>query len=97
MRRHWSDMSVAALIAAMAVAAAGPALARDKQKPVPGCVDRPYQFSWRFLLPGQAEPQPNGCSPPVYAYGKFVGQDPDRNIRFQLQRDPGTGYSANQN
>jgi hypothetical protein len=50
-----------------------------------------------FIAPGNTGPQPNGCAPPVYAYGKYVGQDPDPNIRLQLLRDPATGYSAHQN
>lgn len=94
MKFRWIVGGVAAVIAAIGVIAADPALARAKHKPVRHCVDRPYQFSWRFLLPGQAEPRPNGCAPAVYAYGKFVGQDPDPNIRHQLLRDPATGYSA---
>ena len=89
---------LALLIAAPCLVAADPALARSKQKPRPICVDRPQEFSWSFLLPGgRPEPRPNGCAPPVYAYGKYIGQDPDPNIRFQLQRDPATGYSAHQN
>jgi hypothetical protein len=72
--------------------AASPALAQAK-KARAQCVDRPQQFSWSFILPGQPAPRPNGCSPPVYNYGKFIGQDPDPNIRLQLMRDPATGYS----
>ena len=90
-------IAVAALIAVLGVLAVDPALARVKQKAQRQCVDQPYQFSWDFLLLGSPAPAPNGCSPPVYAYGKFIGQDPDRNIRFQLQRDPATGYSAHVN
>ncbi len=40
-----------------------------------------------------AEPLPNGCSPPVHIYGRYIGQDPDPNIRFQLMRQPETGYT----
>ena len=94
MKFSWIVVAVAAFAATFGVIAADPALARAKHKVARHCVDRPYQFSWGFLLPGQQEPQPNGCSPPVFAYGKFVGQDPDPNIRFQLMRDPATGYSA---
>lgn len=85
-----------AVAALGAVVAADPAFARAKHKAKPQCVDRPYEFSWRFLLPGPA-PQPNGCAPAVYQYGKYIGQDPDPNIRQQLLRDPATGYSAHQN
>ena len=42
------------------------------------------EFSWSFLLPGHPAPEPNGCAPPVYSYGKYIGQDPDLNIRFQM-------------
>ncbi|HZT25506.1 MAG TPA: hypothetical protein VFA57_07365 [Pseudolabrys sp.] len=91
-------MKTAVIVAgavALALAAVNPALARSKHRgPAARCVDRPYEFSWRSLLPGQPAPQPNGCAPPVYQYGQYVGQDPDPNIRFQLRRDPGTGYSA---
>ena len=58
------------------------------------CADRPKTFSWGFLLPGSPAPEPNGCAPPVYEYGRYVGQDPDPNIRFQLRRDPATGYTS---
>jgi hypothetical protein len=71
--------------------AADVALARDKH-PRP-CADQRQQFSWGFLLPGQAAPQPNGCSPAVHQYNRLIGQDPDANIRFQLKRDPATGYA----
>jgi hypothetical protein len=82
-------------IAALAVAAADGASARPRHHRLRAhCVDRPYQFSWSFVLPGQRAPQPNGCAPPVYAYGQYVGQDPDPNIRHQLMRDPTTGYAA---
>ena len=39
-------------------------------------------------------PQANGCALAVHVNGKFIGQDPDPNIRHQLLREPGTGYSA---
>ena len=79
-------------VVVLSVIDASPALAREK-KARAQCVDRPQQFSWNFLLPGQPAPRPNGCSPPVYNYGRFIGQDPDPYIRLQLMRDPGTGYS----
>ena len=93
MKLSWIIVAVTVL----GIVVADPALARVKAKPHARCVDRPDSFSWNFLLPGHPEPQPNGCAPPVYAYGKYVGQDPDPNIRFQLLRDPATGYSAHQN
>jgi hypothetical protein len=82
-------------LAALALTAADAASARARHHRVRAhCADRPNQFSWGFLLPGQRAPHPNGCAPPVYAYGKYVGQDPDPNIRHQLMRDPTTGYSV---
>ena len=55
------------------------------------CADRPLNFSWRLLW-DSPEPRPNGCAPPVFVGGQFVGQDPDPLIRLQLMRDPHTGY-----
>jgi len=43
---------------------------------------------------GNPAPRPNGCAPPAYAYGRYVGQDPDPFIRQQLRRDPATGYAS---
>ncbi len=98
MTYRWS----VAAIAVMALLAADPALARAKHKAKAACADQPVPSVMnglvRYLLvPADRAPQPNGCAPPVYAYGKYVGQDPDPNIRFQLKRDPATGYSAHQN
>jgi hypothetical protein len=93
MKFRWIVVAVAAVIAAIGGIAADPALARAKHKVVRHCVDRPYQFSWSFLLPGSPTPQPNGFAPAVYQYGRYIGQDPDRNIRLQLKRDPATGYA----
>jgi len=43
-----------------------------------------------------SEPQANGCAPAVYSGGRFVGQDPDPNIRLQLRRDADNeGYHMN--
>jgi hypothetical protein len=97
MKIRWIVIAVAALVVGFGVIAADPALARVKHKAKPQCVDRPFEFSWSNLFSSRPAPQPNGCAPPVYAYGKYVGQDPDRNIRLQLKRDPATGYSAHQN
>lgn len=92
MKFRWIVMAVAALVAGFAVIAADPALARVKHKAQRHCIDRPHEFSWRGLFLNPA-PQPNGCAPAVYDLGKYVGQDPDPNIRFQLKRNPETGYS----
>ena len=80
-------------LAAVAVVAADPAVARVKHKSR-ACVDRPAEFSSYGVLLNQ-RPQPNGCAPPVYSYGEYVGQDPDPNIRLNLMRDPQSGYSGN--
>lgn len=78
--------------AIVGIVAADPALARVRSKAKPQCIDRPVQFSLERLIFGPA-PQPNGCAPPVYEFGRYIGQDPDPNIRFQLMRDPTTGYA----
>jgi hypothetical protein len=103
MKLGWIAVALAALI----VVAADPAAARSKHQDKHyakhytkhhnylakrQCDDRPHQFSWSFLWSTWPAPQWNGCSPPVYANGRFVGQDPDINIRHQLRRDPSTGY-----
>jgi hypothetical protein len=80
-------------LAALAVIAVGPADARHRNSARSHCVDRPTSFSWYGVFFGPA-PRPNGCSPAVYNFGHFIGQDPDPNIRFQLMRDPGTGYTS---
>lgn len=93
-------VAVAATVTALGIIAADTAMAQSrkgKQKLVPAppsCVDRPKPFSWNFLLPGNNAPQPNGCSPAVYDYGRYVGQDPDLNIRAYMRRDPASGYSG---
>jgi hypothetical protein len=96
MKFPWIVFAVTALVAGSGIIAADPALARVKQKAQRHCVDRPHAFSWSGILTNPA-PQPNGCAPPVFdSSGKFVGQDPDPNIRAQLSRDPHTGYSPQQ-
>lgn len=86
MKSSWIVIALAAL-----VVSAGPVLARGKVRHLPRCVDRPYEFSWYGLLDSPA-PRPNGCAPPVFVGGEFIGQDPDPYIRQQLGRDPDTGY-----
>ena len=95
MKIGWIVAVVAALVT---VSAANPAVARAKHKAktaVSRCQPAPER-AW-FSLWSRPEPRPNGCAPPVYQYGKFIGQDPDPNIRQQLRRDPATGYSAHNN
>jgi hypothetical protein len=92
MKFRWIMTSGTAFVVAFGVIAANPALARAKHKAHSQCAPQPHDTStlgWLF----NPAPQPNGCAPPVYAYGKYVGQDPDPFIRQQLNRDPQTGYS----
>ena len=87
---------LAAALAAAARAAADPALARARKgPPAPPrqCADRPVEFSWLGVLTNE-RPKANGCAPAVNSYGYYIGQDPDPNIRFQLQRQPQTGYES---
>lgn len=91
MKLNWLVIATAAAVLATT---AGTALARTKHRaPPPRCVDRPYEFSLNKLF-FNSGPQPNGCSPAVYQFNRYVGQDPDPNIRFQLRRDPATGYTS---
>jgi hypothetical protein len=99
MKYRWLVLSMAALVAVPAAADSTPARvkhhkpARVKHIARPQCADQPYPFSWDFLIPGHSAPKPNGCAPPVYTFGQYVGQDPDPYIREQLNRDPWTGYA----
>jgi hypothetical protein len=86
-------VAVVASVMALGMIPAEPALARAKQKIVRRCDPLPYRpYTFNDLIFGRPAPQPNGCAPAVYQYGKYVGQDPDPNIRAQLARDPRTGY-----
>ena len=92
-------MKIGWLVIALAVVTATPGAsdARTKHyaKRVPTqCIERPVTFSWGNLFGGGPPPGPNGCSPPVYQYGRYVGQDPDPFIRLQLMRDPKTGSAV---
>ena len=93
MKSGWLGIALAGIAL---VAAADPALARKRHKAAPRppqCVDAPYQFTWSGLW-FNGRPQPNGCAPAVNEYGYYIGQDPDPNIRFQLRREPATGYES---
>jgi len=72
------------------IIACDPALARSRHKARPQCDPRPMEFSW-YGFWFNPPPRWNGCSPPVYFGGEFVGQDPDPAIRHQLLRDPASG------
>jgi hypothetical protein len=86
MKICWLTIALATL-----TLASDPALARMRHRAPPACVDTGHPFSLEGLL-FNPRPEPNGCAPPVYQYGRYIGQDPDPNIRFQLNRDPSTGY-----
>jgi hypothetical protein len=90
MRTTW----ILILLAALSVAGADAATARTKHPVKPRCVARPaaYPSLGTLLFGYRPPPRPNGCSPPVYENGRFLGQDPDANIRFQMQRDPDQSY-----
>lgn len=90
MNFKWIAIAAVALLAGSAVIAQ-PAEARAKRK-VARCVERPQTFSFPGIIFNPA-PQPNGCAPAVYQYGRYVGQDPDPFIRQQLLRDPQSGYT----
>jgi len=79
-------------LAGLAVVVADPALARSRHKARAHCDPRPVQFSWSGIW-FNPRPQPNGCAPPVYEFGYYIGQDPDPRIRQQLRQDPTTGYA----
>jgi hypothetical protein len=81
------------VLAGLALIAGDAALAKSRHKMRYHCYDRPAQFSFWGIWANPA-PQPNGCAPPVYAYGRYVGQDPDPFIRQQLKRDPVSGYGS---
>ena len=88
-------------VTAIGITASVPALADVKHHgkrytAQPTCVDQPVQFSWGdWFFGSRPAPKWNGCSPPVYVNGEFVGQDPDPNIRNALRRNPDQGYRNN--
>ncbi len=51
----------------------------------------PSIVDWLFGV--RPKPEWNGCSPPVYSSGDYVGEDPDRHVRATLTRDPSQGYT----
>ena len=92
-------IALVGLVAGLAVTAADPAAARVRHHPakrhvahLTRCQDRVERSSWSFLAWDAPAPQWNGCAPPVYYNGDFVGQDPDLNVRATLRRDPDEGY-----
>jgi hypothetical protein len=92
-------MTTKIIVAALALAfVASPALAQKSRHRVPPqCVDARTHFSVvEMIFSTGPEPQANGCAPAVYSGGRFVGQDPDPNVRLQLRRDADNeGYHLN--
>ena len=88
MRVRWAVL----IIGLLGVLVADPAWARHKYRTARHCIGQaaPAPTVYGFLF--NPAPQPNGCAPPVFVNGQYVGQDPDPFIRQQLLRDPRTGY-----
>ena len=85
---------LAVAIAAVALVAADPALARKRHKPRAATAMRRRALSVHLGRPVVQRPP---ATERLRAGGaintdEYIGQDPDPNIRFQLQRDPTTGY-----
>jgi hypothetical protein len=83
-------------LAAAAVVVTGPATAASRHHgkrhvAAAACDDRPSRFDWDFLWSEGNVPRANGCAPAVYQNGKFIGQDPDPNVRLELSRNPAEG------
>jgi hypothetical protein len=84
-------MTMKAIIAAAVLALiATPALAQKSRHRAPvACKDTRAHFSLlETIFSTGPAPQPNGCAPAVYEGGRFVGQDPDPNVRSELRRNP---------
>ena len=93
MKSRWLVLAIAGPACAALTFAGTPALARSHHKVPPHCVVHPPAYSWLQGLWFNGKPHPNGCAPPVFADGEYVGQDPDPFIQLQLARDPETGYA----
>lgn len=94
---NWRWLAIVATgLAVFGASVAEPAFAAKAKKKMKVarsvCQDNYGGPTWRGIW-FNGEPQPNGCSPPVFVGGRYIGQDPDPNIRFQLMRDPETGYT----
>lgn len=94
---NWRWLAIVATgVAVLGVSVAEPALAAKAKKKMrvarTACVDNYGGPTLRGIW-FNGEPRPNGCSPAVFVDGRYIGQDPDPNIRFQLLRQPETGYT----
>lgn len=77
---------------------AAPALAQKPRQTVTStCANNyPQRSVMDMIFSTGPAPQGNGCAPAVYSGGRFIGQDPDPNIRLQLRRDSDNeGYHMN--
>jgi hypothetical protein len=92
-------MTCKIIIAALAVIlGAAPAFAQTHSRATtPTCAENyPRRSVIETIFSTGPSPQANGCAPAVYSGGRFVGQDPDPNIRLQLRRDSDNeGYHLN--
>jgi hypothetical protein len=78
------------IVAAVAlIVAATPALAqKSRHRAATHCIDSRQPFTLvEMLFSAGSAPRANGCAPAVYDGGRFVGQDPDPNVRLQLRRN----------
>ena len=94
---NWRWLAIVATgLAVCGASVAEPAFAAKAKKKMKVarsvCQDNYGGPTWRGIL-FNGEPQPNGCSPPVYYGSRYIGQDPDPFIRLQLLREPETGYT----
>ena len=84
-------IAIAAMLVALAGASAAPKHHGKRPVAATPCVERPTRFDWDFLWSEGNVPRANGCAPAVYQNGKFIGQDPDPNVRLELSRNPAEG------
>ena len=87
-----------AFFAVAALSLAGPAVAQNVRQVDPqNCVNNyPRRSVLDMIFSTGPTPQANGCAPAVYNGGRFVGQDPDPNVRLQMLRDADNeGYHLN--
>ncbi len=87
MKLKWILMA----IVAVALVDSSPAFARKHRAPAASPCSGTLSDIFRLRCPPQ--PRWNGRSPPVYVNGRYVGQDPDPNIRFQLMRQYQMGWN----
>ena len=89
------SLVLAALVFTLGIAPAS--AQKPRQAVTPTCVDNyPHRSVLEMIFSTGPTPQANGCAPPVYSGGRFIGQDPDPNIRLQMRRDPDNeGYHLN--